>query len=204
MCYSTPTLFMSTSIKKWMTVHLFMCFLCVSSWALSRVCPAELRGWRVLSAVSPQQGGLTLVLYHQEEPTKGLLCGRGSSFISLSCKGREEIPEHWNHGLGWYKEGWKCHFTFYTSLHPFNYVNVLLITAMKSQDANGSFEMVDCFPFICLTMYLLLWGPNRIIWFKKKVIHKIGSSVEAESTAFFLVCYLLSLGPDTELSTLWA
>lgn len=65
----------------------------------------------------------------------------------------EEIPEPWNHGLGWYKEGWKCHFTFYTSLHPFNCVNVLLITAMKSQDANGSLEVVDCFPFICLTMY---------------------------------------------------
>lgn len=65
-----------------MSVHLFICLLCVCSWALSCVCLAELRDYRVLPAGQPQQEDSALVLDHQEDPTEDLLCGGGSCTVS--------------------------------------------------------------------------------------------------------------------------
>lgn len=65
-----------------MSVHLFMCFLCVCSWALSCVCLAELRDCRVLPAAQPQQEGSALFLDLQEDATEDLLRGGGSCTVS--------------------------------------------------------------------------------------------------------------------------
>ena len=65
-----------------MSVHLFMCLLCVCSWALSCVCLAELRDYRVLPAAQPQQEDSALVLDHQDDPTEDLLCWGGSCIVS--------------------------------------------------------------------------------------------------------------------------
>lgn len=60
-----------------------MCFLCVCSWALSCVCPAELKDYRVFPAAQPQQDGSALVSDHQEDPAKDPPCGRSCAVSQL-------------------------------------------------------------------------------------------------------------------------
>jgi len=58
----------------------------VCSWALSWVCPAELKDYRILPAAPPQQDGSALVSDHQEDPTKDPLCGRRNCIVSQLLK----------------------------------------------------------------------------------------------------------------------
>lgn len=70
-----------------------MCFLCVCSWALSCVCPAELKDYRVLPAAQPQQDGSALVSDHREDPIEDPLCGRSISQLLKSTKLRGKAEE---------------------------------------------------------------------------------------------------------------
>lgn len=149
-----------------MSVHLFMCFLCVCSWALSCVCLAELRDCRVLPAAQTQQEGSAPFLDLQEDATEALLCGGGSCTVSrllgsaLRQGKAKGTAEPWDHSSGCYEAGLKCHFSVYKSRSLLNHVNVLLILRWKEEMLVAVFIWWNISPlFNCL----LLWGSNRII-----------------------------------------